>query len=100
MTERKYALTRVKAGDYLLLSNDGKTVWRIATYAEGGSARKLDNNNREVPITGTFWGLWKYTGRSLHNINTEEWSDFDMFEGMLLSRREAVNAAMKQAVRS
>ena len=38
MTERKYQMTRISAGDYLLPSNDGKTLWRICAYEEDGSA--------------------------------------------------------------
>lgn len=29
-TQRKYALIKIKTGDYLLPGNDGRTLWRLA----------------------------------------------------------------------
>lgn len=47
---RKYALTKLGAGDYLCPSNDGSTVWRFQTYHDG-HAFGLD-----VPYEcRTFW---------------------------------------------
>lgn len=36
-TERKYAMTRIATGDYLLPSNDARTIWRIERYTDGPS---------------------------------------------------------------
>lgn len=89
VSRRKYALTRIAAGDYLLLANDGKTVWRLATYTEDGSAI----GNRDKPLTGTFWGTWLYTGRDAV-IDPGEWNDFEMRECLLRSRRDAIASVL------
>jgi len=89
--ERKFTLQRVKQGDYLLLSNDEQVVWRIATYTEDGSAC-YDDGHR---LVGTFWGLWKRVGRS-KEIDADEWSDFEMWDSLLRSRKEAVGSAMAE----
>lgn len=34
---RKYAMTRLAAGDYLLPSNDGRTLWRLERYEDGAA---------------------------------------------------------------
>lgn len=92
--ERKYALTRVKAGDYLLLSNDGKTVWRIATYHEDGSAVTSDGRT----LAGRFWGTWKYKGRvAAAAIDPNEWNDFEMYDCLFRSRRDAVDAVVDRS---
>jgi hypothetical protein len=87
---RKYALQRIKAGDYLLLSNDQSVTWRIATYTEDGSA--VRDGGR--PVVGTFWGLWKYTGRA-GRMDVDDWNDFEMWDAMIRTRAEAIGYAMK-----
>jgi hypothetical protein len=49
--ERKYAMVRLGAGDYLLPSNDAQTMWRISKYWEDGS---LESHDGKV-IKGEFW---------------------------------------------
>jgi len=41
-TARKYVMTRIDKGDYLLPSNDGETLWRIRQYMDGPSWGLLD----------------------------------------------------------
>ena len=41
MTDRVYAMTRVGPGDYLLPSNDGKTLWRIHRYLDRDEGRDV-----------------------------------------------------------
>ena len=101
MIERKHALVRVKAGDYLLLSNDKRTLWRIAKYEEDGSATYLDAPGK--PITGERWGLWRYRKPLVDatnvTIDPQEWDDFEMDECMLRSRREAIEDALGRDAR-
>lgn len=52
----KFQPMRIEAGDYLTLSNDGKTLWRIHRYYEDGSLQLGDG---EV-VRGHFWSVWKY----------------------------------------
>ena len=51
--ERKYVITKLREGDYLLPSNDAQTIWRLASHEEDGSAWYHDKHGRERPVTGT-----------------------------------------------
>ena len=88
--ERKYALTKVAAGDYLLPSNDGLTIWRIAKY-EDGPSKGLD-----IPRDRTFWGVWLWSGvyETAVYVDTEAWDRWEMCEAGLDSRAEAIQSAL------
>lgn len=60
-SERRYQMTRVGKGDWLLPSNDRQTLWRIHTYDEDGSAEYQDETGWHK-IVGTFWATAKYNG--------------------------------------
>lgn len=83
----KYALTHIRAGDYLLLSDDGATLWRIATYTEDGSA--IENGTNRA-LTGKFWGTWKYTKPLTGTVDTESFDGFEMDGCLFKSRAEAI----------
>lgn len=90
--DRRYALVRLAKGDYLLLSNDGKTLWRISTYTEDGSAVTDDGR----VLAGTFWGTWRYR-RAVQGgqpISADDWSDFEMDDCLLKTRKEAIRAVL------
>ena len=53
---RKFALTKVAAGDYLLPSNDAQTVWRFQTYTDGPSG------GLDWPRDLTLWRVLRWTG--------------------------------------
>ena len=55
--ERKYALTRVGSGDYLLPSNDAQTIWRIQNYVDGPSYGLM-----EWPRDRKLWRVLRWTG--------------------------------------
>lgn len=56
MRERKWQMTRVGAGDYLLPSNDEQTLWRITKYEErDGTLTRGDG----TVVNGDFWALWR-----------------------------------------
>lgn len=90
--QRKYALSRVRAGDYLLLSNDGATLWRIAIYTEGPSSGLED-----WPRDRTVWGCWFYerpvTGADA--VSVEDWGYWEFWEGLYGNRRDAIDAALR-----
>lgn len=89
--ERKYALAKVAAGDYLLPSNDAATVWRIAKYTEGPSSGIVGwSRDKEV------WGLWKWhRPMSPGNaVDTADWSGWEFWDGPLFSRQEAIDSAL------
>ena len=93
MIGRKFAMRRLKRGDYLLPSNDERTIWRIAKYTEEGSLERALPNGGYEKIVGTFWGVWRYIGRG--PVDPNEWNDFDMFDALLKSRAQAIETALK-----
>lgn len=100
MSERKYAMTRLRKGDYLLPSNDRATLWRIATYTEDGSASDSDG----TVIRGTFWMVYKYrrpipqtdAERRRFDEDIASWDGFESEYSMCRSRREAIGWALAQ----
>lgn len=92
--ERKYALARIEAGDYLLPGNDGATLWRIRKY-EDGPSHGVDS----MPRDREFWGVWKWIGSSwigpaaVWNIAEENWNAWDL--SMYEKREEAIQAALR-----
>lgn len=97
--ERKYAMTRVRAGDYLLPSNDGKTLWRIASYHEDGSAEWQDERGQWHKVVGTFWQTAKYRHGvprvGLLDEDFLDWNEWHTWETNLRTRKEAVEAALR-----
>lgn len=79
MRERKYQLTKVTAGDWLLPSNDAQTLWRIR-------------------FDGTWWSLLAFSG----DADFDEFDRADIHErgkwtfvcGLLHTRTEAINKAL------
>lgn len=77
--ERRYQLTKVSAGDWLLPSNDAQTLWRL-TY------------------NGTWWSLYAFAGSA--DLNAFDPADVRnpalwRFEcGMLHTRTQAIDKAM------
>lgn len=77
MTERTYQMTRISAGDYILPSNDGQTLWRIHSYQEDGSLVEYERVGGKVDydsgrtITGTFWAVSRYD---------RPWTEDDAFD--------------------
>lgn len=93
MSERKYAMTRVAPGDYLLPSNDGRTLWRLSTYEDGPSyGLDVKWSDRK------FWGVWRFDGDFSDGVITgadvEDWNRWELVHGMLGTRREAMESAL------
>ena len=86
---RKYQMTRVAAGDYLLPSNDGEKLWRLRKIIEGPSSGLMD-----MPADKEFWGIWQWSG-PLTEIDVEDWGRWDFYEGMHETRRSAIDSALK-----
>lgn len=89
MSERRYAMTRMRAGDYLLPSNDATVLWRVAKYREDGSAQHDDGS----PVFGEFWGLWRWRGFMSDRL-TLDWVEWDMWAQGFTTRGAAVAEAM------
>lgn len=89
IAERKYVLTKVAVGDYLLPSNDGKTIWRIHRYTEGPTTGLDWPRDRDV------WGVWRWPGGSGRPPELDlRWDHWQFWEGLHATRAEAVNAAL------
>ena len=86
--ERKYAMTKVAVGDYLLPSKDSRTIWRLAVYQDG-PASGLD-----VPTERNFWGLWRWVGGP-DVVDLEDWDLWQMEVAALPTRAAAVAEAMR-----
>jgi hypothetical protein len=91
--ERKYALRRIKAGDYLLFSNDATTLWRISRY-EDGPSHGLD----DWPKDRTFWAIWKWETPIVMGetaIEIDNWDRWEFVEGFDETRQSAIDSALK-----
>lgn len=88
--ERKYVLTRIKAGDYLLPSNDGRTIWRLSQYEDGPS------HGLDWPKDRQVWGCWRWVGGTIRpGIDVEDWSSWEMVASTLATRKEAISEALR-----
>jgi hypothetical protein len=85
VTERRYVLTRIAAGDYVVPSNDGRTLWRIYEYDEAPEG------------AGRFWAAARWTRPMPVGEIPEDFLDWDNWEtyaGPLRTRAEAIDAAL------
>lgn len=91
--ERKYALRRVKAGDYIFFSNDQQTLLRVARYEDGPS-----HGIKDWPKDRMFWGVWKWEtpivlGQTA--IELANWDRWQFFDGFNDTRQEAIDSALR-----
>jgi hypothetical protein len=97
VTDRRYALTRVRAGSYLLPSNDMEVLWHIYSF-EDGRSHGLDVPDR------TYWACACYRGsyraavdavaRDLEDygyVTRDDWHETDSY---LRTRADAIRAAL------
>lgn len=94
---RSYALTKVAPGDYLFPSNDGKTLWRVTSYQEDGSAEYVDANGHWRKVLGTFWGVTYYTGPGeIVSLPDDflEWENWDTSVVGLRTRAQAIEEVL------
>lgn len=90
--ERKYAMTHIDKGDYLLPSNDGQTIWRIRKYDE-----EFIGPDSETVEVKEQWGIWRWQGSTLTAFSAaeiEDWSRWEFYEGFHPRRKDAVNSAL------
>lgn len=90
--ERKWQMIRLKAGDYLLPSNDRATVFRIYRYTDGPSG------GLDMPKDRDFWAAWRWLKdpEGLDEIAfdyfPDGWTEVATF---LDTRQEAIDAALR-----
>lgn len=96
---RLYAMTRLRAGDYLLPSNDRETLWRINRYWEDGSLVRSDGK----VIRGWFWRAARFVGtmqeaEALMRSDLDtflDWIDWVETSSLLHTRAEAIGEALR-----
>src|SRR5262245_5231441 len=102
-TERKYAMIRVRAGLYLLPSNDLQTIWRLSSYEEHGDAQWQDDSGQWHTIRGTVWEVARMSLATMQRLADDPYtSDDDLLwsdewassESCLPSRKAAIKAAL------
>lgn len=87
-THRRFTLVKMSKGDYLLSSNDRRTLWRIYTYEEDGS---LDSGWK-----GTYWAAARRPmPRENEIVDLESWNEWEFFSGPLETRADAISEAMR-----
>lgn len=100
--ERRYRMTRLPGGDWIFLANDGRTVCRVGSYMEDGSAE----NGRGGYITGRRWIAWHFNGTPDYfnaTLDVNEDAILDRWDPhfwrevayMERTRAEAIAAALK-----
>jgi hypothetical protein len=102
MAERKYQMTKIDAGDYVLLSNSQKSLWRFQRYEDGPSHGLQDwKADRQV------WSCARYChqGRSLPNGSDDMYDVLNDRErwvtvaDTLTTRQQAIDCALECAKR-
>lgn len=94
--ERKYAMTKIGTGDYLLPSNDGTKIWRLRRYLDGPGFGREDMRTDRL-----LWGVWLWNGRlDRVSVEEEDGDDWQMWGSGLRSRREAIEEALRDPTRS
>jgi hypothetical protein len=96
--ERRYALTKARPGDYLLLSNDGRTMWRLTRYQDGPSYG-LD----DWPRDRWFWQAARWPEpitpetKLSKQYDIGDLSRWYVTDQMLATREEAIQCALAPA---
>lgn len=92
--ERKHALRKLGVGDYLLLSNDGRTLWRLSRYQDGPSYGLED-----MPRDRWFWRVFVCRSPFAKDTLPDQYDlgDRSLWREeatMLSTRREAIDCAL------
>lgn len=99
--ERRFALVRVKAGDYLLASNDERGLYRIQAYDEDGSLESYSGEK----IRGRFWMVYIHAGEVDRDdlgritggvVDVEDPYAWIVVEQMFPTRRAAVDHLVRE----
>lgn len=91
--ERKYAITKIEAGDYILPSNDAKTLWRIQKLGSVGGSE--DNVEWDWSEAGWYVSKYnQYVDQTLQ-IDVDDWSFWTDWSGPYATRAEAVKDVIR-----
>lgn len=85
---RKYALTKLEAGDYVCPSNDGEMLWRFCRYQDGRvCGLDVDYELR------TFWSTMRAPmAAAQRSLDRDEDIQWNGWEYMLASRADALRS--------
>lgn len=90
MTERKYPLSKIAAGDYVLPSNDGRALWRVSRYRVD-DRRSVDR-----------WLIQRWIGggnlEAIARSDLLDWNLWETWDTEYETRAEAIDAALRAAV--
>ena len=94
--ERKYALTKIAPGDWLLPGNDGESMYRLVTYDDGPS------NGLDIPKDRTFWAVHRWADHIDPDaiIDLQRWSMWELVVGSLDTRRDAIEYVVRESAPS
>jgi hypothetical protein len=94
--ERKFQMVRLGAGDWLLPSNDGKTLFRLTKYWEDGSLYTVDERGKERKIRGEFWAVWQRPlDEAVDDPRIEDLVGWREVRSGLRTRKEAMERALE-----
>lgn len=83
MTTRKYQMTKLHDGSYLLPSNDAKTLWRLAKGADGWYSHSRLMPSSDAELACIDWDDWN------------EWEARRVW-GPFRTRAEAIDVAVRE----
>lgn len=92
---RRYGLHKLAAGDYLLLSNDGRTMWRLNRYQDGPSF-----GLEQEPRDRWLWRVLRWpepltaSTRLSKRYDMDDLSRWDEVASWLATRAEAIDYAL------
>lgn len=98
VAERKYAMTRIAEGDYLLPSNDGQTLWRIYRYREEGSLSYAKPGGGYREVRGMFWACARQPFPPSGTIEWDDlggWEGWEFHAGPFNTRQQAIDEALR-----
>ena len=92
----RWPTVRVSAGDYLLASNDGQTLWRISSYLEDGSLESGPDYASMKPVRGKFWSIATYA-TPFPDVDPDDphlldWDRWTRVEDLIATKRDAIVA--------
>ena len=92
--ERGYRLRKISAGDWLLLGNDGRTLWRLNRYQDGPTFG-LD----DWPRDRWFWRTLRWpepisSDTRLDKFDVSDLGRWHEIASMLATRGAAIEAAL------
>lgn len=94
--QRKYALTKIARGDWLLPGNDGESMYRLVTYEDGPS------NGLDIPKDRTFWAVHRWAGYAGPDaiIDLQPWTMWENVAASLDTRRDAIEYVVRESAPS